>query len=68
LLTNEKSIAVKISDDYNMCLTHVLDILEQHVYNRVVKEEGREVVTNITRYQIVSDEMKRKIQSILGQG
>ena len=68
IVTNEKNIAVKISDDYNMCLKHVLDILEQHVYNRVVKEEGREVVTNITRYQIVSEELKRKIQSILGQG
>ena len=50
IITAEKNIAVKLIDDYNLCLKHVLDLLEENVLNRTIKEEGREVVTNLTRY------------------
>ena len=44
----------------------MLDIIENNIDNRTVKEEGREVVTNLTRHSVTSEEFRSRIQRILG--
>ncbi len=50
IISAEKNVAVKLVDDYNMCLKHVLDVLEENIHDRTIKDEGREIVTNLTKY------------------
>ena len=66
LLTSEKPNAQKLTEDYNLCIKHVLDVLEEQVHNRSIKEEGRDTITNITRYQVVDDDVKLRIQKLYG--
>ena len=66
LLTSEKINAQKLTEDYNLCIKHVLDVLEEQAHNRSIKEEGRDTITNITRYQVVDDDVKLRIQKLYG--
>lgn len=50
IISAEKNVAVKLVDDYNLCLKHVLDVLEENIHDRTIKDEGREIVTNLTKY------------------
>jgi len=49
-----------------MAVKHVLDILEEFAFVRSIKDEGREVITNITRFKVVGDDVLARIQRVLG--
>ena len=44
VLTADRDQAVSIADGFNLCIDHVLDLVEDHFGSRAIKDEGREVI------------------------
>ncbi len=60
VLSSDREFATKIADGYEHCVSQVLDLLEKYADNRAILDEGRETITNMARYQILSQEFKER--------
>ena len=50
MLTADRDQAVSIADGFSLCIDHVLDLVEEHFGTRAIKDEGREVIANLSRF------------------
>ena len=50
VLSSDRDYATMITEHYEMCINHVLTLLETHVNHRVILDEGRETIQNLSRY------------------
>lgn len=50
VLSSDRDYATMITEHYEMCAHNVLSLLESHFNNRVILDEGRETIQNLSRY------------------
>ena len=51
-----------------MCAHHVISILEQsHFNNLAIKDEGKQVITNLARYQVLTEDFRAQSQKVFFQ-
>ena len=68
VLSADRDQAVNIADGFNLCIDHVLDLIEEHFGSRTIKDEGREVIANLSRFQVLTDAFKIRSRKILEEG
>ena len=67
VLTSTHQNALQIATEFDTCIHSVLKLIEQNPASLPIKEDGSEVIVNLSRYQVLSDDFKQHCKRVLNQ-
>lgn len=65
ILTAERDFALQIVDGYDVLVYDVLDLLEAHSGSGIIKAEGKDVIGNLSKFSVLSDDFKLRCKTLL---